>query len=327
MAESDPFDLPDIYDPKFRITRDTALLTAGSCFAQHIGAALGDAGFNVIDTEPAPDGTPDAAQRRFGYGLYSARYGNIYTLRQLRQLVEEAAGVFTPAMPVWEREGRYFDAQRPGVEPDGLGAPGLVSEMRRRHLEAVASAFASADVVVYTLGLTEAWEHRVSGTVYPIAPGTIAGAYDPQTFALRNFGIEETLTDFARVHSYLSELNPDIHWLLTVSPVPLTATATDQHVLVASTQSKAILRTAAGMIAAEYDCVDYFPSYELVTNPAAAGRAFTDNLRNPTPEMIRAVMQCFMQAHGVEVATEPARTQGQDPDDICEEALLEAFRT
>lgn len=148
-------------------------MTAGSCFAQHVGNALRKNGFSIIDTEPMPDICPKEIQTKYGYGLYSARYGNVYSLRQFLQLTKEAHGLFRPSEPVGERNGRYYDAQRPGVEPEGYETPEDVIIARRAHLEAVRSAFAQADLIVFTLGLTEAWEHIESGTVYPRAPRTI----------------------------------------------------------------------------------------------------------------------------------------------------------
>ena len=67
------------------------IATAGSCFAQHISRSLSGAGFRYLVTEPAPEGMDAAAAAAANYGTYSARYGNIYTARQLKQLLERAS--------------------------------------------------------------------------------------------------------------------------------------------------------------------------------------------------------------------------------------------
>ena len=54
--------------------------------------------------------------------MYSARYGNIYTVRQLLQLAQEVAGNWTPKNYIWEKNGRFFDALRPGIEPNGFNS-------------------------------------------------------------------------------------------------------------------------------------------------------------------------------------------------------------
>ena len=319
---------PDIYRPKFPITADTRVFTAGSCFAQHVGAAMKAAGINVIDAEPARRGLPPETAKRFGYGLYSARYGNLYTVKQFRQLVDELNGA-QPALPIWEKGGRFWDAQRPGVEPEGLASPDLVQEMRAQHLEAVTEALSQADVIVFTLGLTEAWEHIETGTVYPTAPGTIAGSFDPDTFRFVNYGVADILEDFTALEENLAAYNADLKWLFTVSPVPLAATASDQHVLPATVRSKSILRTVCEMLTESSDRIDYFPSYELVTSPAHTTSPFAEDLRSVRPDVVAQIMQSFLAAHGL--CEEGHRPEEQTPianlsdDAVCEDILLDAF--
>lgn len=335
VAGTSPFP-PDIYRPKFSVTKETRVFTAGSCFAQHVGAAMKEAGINVIDAEPARRGLPPETAKRFGYGVYSARFGNIYTVKQFRQLVEEMGGA-TPALPVWEKDARFWDAQRPGVEPDGLASEALVMEMRAQHLAALARALKEADVIVFTLGLTEAWEHTATGTVYPTAPGTIAGSYDPDILRFVNYGVADILDDFSALEEALASINPDLKWLLTVSPVPLAATASDQHVLPATARSKAVLRVVCDMLAESSERIDYFPSYELVTSPAHPRSVFADDLRSVRPEIVAQIMQTFLSAHGLAPAdngeeaspeAEERLAQNADPEGeaICEDILLDAFR-
>ncbi len=328
VAGVGPLDLPDLYRPRFPLTQETRVFTAGSCFAQHVGAAMKRAGLKVIDAEPALRGLPPETAKRFGYGIYSARFGNIYTVRQFRQLVEEMLGLFTPALPVWEKDGRYWDALRPGVEPEGLTTPEQVVEMRAQHLIALARALQEAEVIVFTLGLTEAWEHRETGTVYPTAPGTIAGAYDPDTFVFRNHGVAEILEDFTALEDLLAQINPDLKWLLTVSPVPLAATATDDHVLTATMRSKAVLRVVCDLLRDSSDRIDYFPSYELVMSPAHPTGAFAPDLRSVRPEVVDGIMGLFLASHNLAPTPESMATETPDPEDeaICEDVLLDAFR-
>lgn len=319
----------ELWRPKFALDRATRIATAGSCFAQHIGRALRGKGFTVLDAEPAPGALPPEVANRFGYGIYSARYGNIYTVRQFVQLIEEAYGRLAPAEPVWEKDGRFYDALRPSVELEGLRSPELVALHRERHLAAVRGLIEGADVLVFTLGLTEAWVHRASGTIYPTAPGTIAGSFDPDVYGFVNLGFDEVRADFAQLHAALKAINPGLRFIVTVSPVPLTATATDDHVLVATTYSKAVLRAVAGTVATTLADVDYFPSYEIVTGAPSRGRFFGDNLRTVTPEGVATVMATFFAEQDAGDAplpvTAPASPASTDDDVICEDALLDAF--
>lgn len=93
VAEAGAWPPPDLFRPRFPIPRTARILTAGSCFAQHVGKALRANGFSVIDAEPMTASVPPEVAQAYGYGLYSARYGNIYTVRQLLQLLREDGGI------------------------------------------------------------------------------------------------------------------------------------------------------------------------------------------------------------------------------------------
>jgi hypothetical protein len=57
--------------------------------------------------------------------------------------------------------------------------------------------------------------------------------------------------------------------IVTVSPVPLTATFTGDDVIVANAFSKAVLRVCAQRLA-DFPWVDYLPSYETVVSGGTA---------------------------------------------------------
>jgi tetratricopeptide (TPR) repeat protein len=62
----------------------------------------------------------------------------------------------------------------------------------------------------------------------------------------------------------IKELNPDADILITVSPVPLDATFTDEDVITANLHSKSVLRSTVGEIVADNPKIGYFPSYESI---------------------------------------------------------------
>jgi GSCFA family len=329
VVETAPKTLQDLYMPKFPIHATDAIATAGSCFAQHIGRVLRQTGMTVVDAEPAPAGMPDDVARRFGYGLFSARYGNIYTTRQFVQLLQDVHDMRLRPEAVWEKDGRYYDALRPAVEPLGLDTIAELQALRRNHLAGVHAAIRTCDVFVFTAGLTETWADRITGTVFPVAPGVMAGAFDAERHALLRLDYADVLGDLQEARHLLQAISPQVRMLLTVSPVPLTATATGGHVLAATTRSKAVLRAALGTFADLHADVDYVPSYEIITNPAARGQFFAPNLRSVTAEGVAAVMAVFLAAHGLApsrgaTAVQGPQTDAQD-DVACEEALLEAF--
>ena len=326
-----PNALFNLYRKKFEIDRQMKIATAGSCFAQHISRHLKARGYIVLDKEPPPPGLSEPLSRKYGYNLYSARYGNIYHVRQLLQLVQEAFGARRPVNIVWEKNGRYFDALRPAVEPNGLSSPDAVNTHRTKHLSFVRAMFREANLFVFTLGLTESWTHTETGTVYPTAPGTVAGDYDSHIYSFKNFNSNEIISDLLEFREFIKSINPTLKFLFTVSPVPLTATATENHVLVATTYSKSVLRAAAGQMYETFDDVDYFPSYELIASPVSRGVYYECNLRSVREEGVATVMSTFFAEHDGGkpanlIESAPTNRLQDSPEAVaCEEVILEAF--
>ncbi len=289
-AELDP-----VVAAPFRIGTQDRVATAGSCFAQNIARHLSGAGFNYLVTETPHPIVPPALTQAYNYGVYTARYGNIYTARQLLQLMRRAYGRFTPADSAWqEADGRWTDPFRPQIQPDRFVSRDELEADRTHHLACVRRAFDSLDVFVFTLGLTEAWVSREDGAVYPICPGVSGGQFDPARHVFHNLSVAETTDDLLAAIDLLREVNPAAKVILTVSPVPLVATASGGHALVATTYSKAVLRVAADQVAQQRPDVAYFPSFEIITGHYNEGRYFAADRRSVTEEGVAHVMRVFL---------------------------------
>ena len=328
VDEVHPLALDELYKKKFDILPDHKIATGGSCFAQHVASRLRTSGYAVMDKEPAPIGMPKELATHYGFGLYSARYGNIYTAKQLLQLSREAFGQIRPSLPVWTRpDGRLVDAQRPNIEPKGFGTEEEISLHRRHHLSHVKTMLSDMDVFIFTLGLTESWAHLESGTIYPTAPGTIASppqGIEVPDFEFVNFSANETVEQFKAFRELVQQSNPKCKFILTVSPVPLTATASGQHVAVATMYSKSALRAAAGELYGAFDDVDYFPSYEIINSPITKGFFFDKNMRTVSSQGVDFVMSRFLCEHPP-VGQQTIGGVAAEVDLSCEDALLEAF--
>jgi hypothetical protein len=332
VSQEDPYAIEGIYAKKFDIPHDTKIATAGSCFAQHISRHLIKNGYNVLDVEPPPPALPKELHGQFGFGIYSARYGNIYTVRQLNQLAQEAAGCYSPQDYIWDKEGRYYDALRPAIEPEGLDSAEEVVEHRIHHIERVRFMFENLDLLIFTLGLTEMWVNKESGTVYPTAPGTLIGHFNEDLHTFINAQYKDVISDFNDFQRALKRIRAGRPFkvILTVSPVPLTATASGKHVLVSTTYSKSTLRSAAGLLSTNQNHIDYFPSFEIVANPRLCSTAFEDNLRSVKDEAVENVMKHFFSEHPPiqgkqDRHTRSGRLSRNKIETQCEEALLEAF--
>jgi hypothetical protein len=311
VADLDPVGRFDL-----SLGKSTKVATAGSCFAQHIARHLRQSGYHYYVAEAGHPILPREVRDRHNYGKFSARYGNIYTARQLVQLMRRAWGEFFPAEDFWlQAEGVYLDPYRPTVQPGGFVSLAEMHADRRQHLQAVRTMFENLEVFVFTLGLTECWINAEDGAVFPLCPGVEGGVFDSERHRFMNQTVSEVMADMCEVIDRLSIINPQARVVLTVSPVPLMATAEPQaHVLSATTYSKSVLRAAAGELCARYAHVQYFPSYEIITGNYSRGRYYAADLRNVTEEGVSHVMRTFL-AHISGSAALVARVDSPAPTD------------
>jgi GSCFA family len=291
---------------------------------------------SLRDGEGHPIGGAEVAAL-FNYGVFSARYGNLYTSRQLVQLFDRAYSRLLPHDDIWCENGRFVDPYRPAVEPGGYSSEREYRNDRERHFAAVRTMFEGLDYFVFTLGLTESWENRHDGTAYPLCPGTVAGQFDATEHVFRNLDVTDVVADVTGFLARLASVNSAARIILTVSPVPLAATALEQSVLVATTYSKSVLRVAADITARANAQVAYFPSYEVITGAYSRGRYYGDNLRDITKEGVDHVMRLFLQHATTEnphrtaetVAPRPVEVGGFEAEMrsvvevICEESSLD----
>lgn len=337
VAERHPLHIDTLWAPKFQVKPEDRIVTAGSCFAQHFSRAIVERGYTWMDAEPAPALLKPEDEAAYNYGIFSFRTGNIYTARILLQWLELAFEKRDPIEDVWEKNGRYYDPLRPAIEPNGFASPEELLASRLVTCHAIRRAVKKAGVFVFTMGLTESWQNVEGGFEYAICPGTMAGQFDAKRDHFENQDYDHIQRDMRAAIRLITEENPDIRILLTVSPVPLTATATGEHVLVATTHSKSILRAVAGAMAAQFDHVDYFPSYEIITNAAFGGQFYAPNKRSVVPEGVAFVMKTFFsdqermfgkvkpagKPKGA-VKPQPAAASGNEAVK-CEEEMLDAF--
>lgn len=278
------------------IDDSTRVMTLGSCFAQHIARHLQATSASYLVTEAGPGGLSVEERTRRQFCTFSARYGNVYTARQAIELLHRATGEITSSTGDWRLKGAFVDPHRPTVEPEGFSSYEAMEADRREHLQATKLAFEQADVVVFTLGLTEGWFERQSGLSLPLAPGVHGGEFSDQQYAFANATFVECRADLDDLILGVRKLNPNARFILTVSPVPLAATYEPRHVLVSTGASKAILRAVADEASRNHEDVFYFPSYELITAPGYAERYFDDDLRTVNEFGVAHVMRVFDRA-------------------------------
>ena len=276
---------------RFSIDSCDNIASAGSCFAQHISRTLKANGYRYHVTEPGPKSIHATNE---GYGVFPARFGNIYSVRQLLQLFKRAYGLFFSLNDVWVRpDGRFVDAFRPRVQSSGFPDEGAVRADRLQHLIAVREMFESCNVFIFTLGLTECWASAFDGAIFPLAPGVAGAPPHVDSVSFHNSSVAEMTRDLDEFFRLLRTVNPRVKIILTVSPVPLMATFESRHVLESTCYSKSALRVVADEALQKYDFVDYFPSYEIITGVQAGAGYFEDDLREVSMKGVDRVMDIF----------------------------------
>lgn len=319
ISRVEGFNIDPVTATGFSIAESDRVATAGSCFAQHISRSLAGIGFTYYVPEMLVGGDGaggDAAEAtRRNFGVFSCRYGNLYTARQLLQLFQEAFGERQPEEPVWRRpDGRFVDPFRPQIEPDGFTTEEEVAAARAAHLVHVRRMFETMDVFIFTLGLTEGWRSRRDGAVFPLAPGVAGGSYTQSRHEFVNFAVHEVEQDLQAFMLGLRRVNRGCRVVLTVSPVPLIATYEPRHVLVSTTYSKSVLRVAAEGITQTFRDVDYFPSYEIITGNYNRGAYYEDDLREVNAIGVAHAMRIFLRHYPAKAAIGTERPEAARPE-------------
>lgn len=284
-------------DLSLTINTTTKVSSFGSCFAQKIAGNLKARGINYLDYEKPPLGFT-GNPKTLGYEMFSARTGNIYTTPQWLQLIRRALGVEEVDNIYKTSLGEYILMTRPFIGSFKTKKEAEHEEFN--HLAAIRRVIADSQVMVFTLGLNEVWYDRPRGIYLPVAPGCGWGQFKSARHVFKVVDSAEADTNIREAEFLIREINPDIHMIYTISPVPLIATFQNMPILQATVLSKAVLRTAIhDFFSAEkiYSARrHYFPSYEIITNPFEIINNFMADMRTISADGERRVMDEFFKA-------------------------------
>jgi hypothetical protein len=183
----------------------------------------------------------------------------------------------------------------PQLKNLAMGDMAHASKMRGI-LDRIIRSITIADVVVMTLGMTETWSDSATGAILPTPPGPLQIRKHPERFryfAASYSNIIDTVSEIIKKIDAYCPKKPRI--IITVSPVPMGSTFTDKDVIVANSRSKATLVAAAQTTASLHDHVDYFPSYEMVTN--SAREIWYEDMIHIREEYVAQIMSRFVSAY------------------------------
>ncbi len=273
----EPIAKPEFF-PTFELERGEKIFTIGSCFARNVEAALIARGFEIPARE-ALKADPDFAS--FGPSIL-----NNFGVPSIFNEISWALGAqpFIAEQNFYEiGAGKFVDIH---LNQTMRPAPFEIVEKRRAAIRSAYSAIADCRIVIITLGLNECWFDNVTGLYLNTSPRRSMIRDEPDRFALHVLDFEQTIGFLRRTFDILRDRGRrDLRVVLTVSPVPLTATYRRMDVMVANMYSKSALRTAAEHIIHEYDFVDYYPSFESILI-SERSRVWNDDLVHIQKPMI-----------------------------------------
>ena len=250
-------------NPSFKISSGQTIFTIGSCFARNIERHLVTLGCRVPMEEfhlPPEEfhGSANGAMNKFHPPAF-------------RQCLQWTAAIF-------DRDGRvtWSDCEPLAVDwGDGqafdldMGATSPVSRERfverRQHIYDIFSQAFSADCLMMTPGLIEAWLDRRTGLYMHNPPMHRELLTDRSRWEFEILSYDQCEADLLAAIDVVRARNPGVKVLVTTSPVPMSATFSGQDVRTANAYSKSVLRAACGAVAMQRPLVDYFPSYESAT--------------------------------------------------------------
>jgi hypothetical protein len=260
-------------DTGLKIAPHTPIASMGSCFAREIRKGLLKRDFAYITEETHHPAAVHA----------SAAWERTYNTFSMRQIFEYTFEEWQPTLRWWDipHSEQVQDPYRRIILYDDREQAEADFASHRDHSH---RALTKARLLILTLGLTEIWEDRHDGAVIclPSGPYVNKGG-DMQRYRFRVSRYQENLANLEKIHTLMSQHNPDCRLLVTVSPVNLWATfRPDADVISASCNSKSTLRAATDEFVSRHDNVFYFPAFEMawIYQPLWGRTYFSDGKEN-----------------------------------------------
>jgi GSCFA family len=274
--------------PKFKFRRNDKFYAIGSCFARGVENAL--AAQNVIVESAAPEFARLQAAKRQTSGLgFTNKYNTYSILNELRWALDPDTE-FPRDSIVPLTNTKWYD---PHTNPT-LEFVDLEQTLQRRALtQNVTKRIRNCRAVIITLGLAEVWRDVKADVFVNRTPMPSLFKTDPDRYEFQLSNFAANWTNVEAIYTLLSKFgHPDVHIVVTVSPVPLMNTFSTMDIVVANSWAKALLRAVAQEWAAAHQNVDYFPSYEIVQNSDREA-VWDDDLRHVKGTVVQHIMDLF----------------------------------
>ncbi len=277
-------------EANFKFRPEDKFYAIGSCFARSIEKALLRLEMEVLSAAPEFSSFETVNKDVTSLG-FTNKYNTFSIYNELLWALDPQAQC-PRASIVDVGNGLFVD---PHISPM-LHLAGAEETWRRRSLiQIVNQRVAQCQIIIITLGLIEVWRDTLTDTFINATPIPELFRACPDRYELHVSNFSQNQANLERIHELLERFgHPDMQIVVTVSPVPLIATFSNQDVVVANTYSKSLLRTVAQEWAAKHENVHYFPSYEIVQNSDRSG-TWGPDLRHVKEEMRNHIMDLFVQ--------------------------------
>ena len=232
-----------------QLPRAARVLTMGSCFADSMGARLAA---HKVETRVNP-------------------FGTVFQPLALMRLLRAAAGEEVDwQQHLVQARGRWQSYDLHGSI--GADSPVELLQYIQEMVRQTGEFLRSTDLVLLTLGT--AWAYRLRET-----GGLVSNCHkQPADLFVRELLTpDEIINALAETHAYLRRINPELRFVLTVSPV--------RHLkdtLPLNSVSKSVLRVATHIVSDLLPGVAYFPAFELLTDDLRDYRFYAADMLHPS---------------------------------------------
>lgn len=256
--------------------RDKILLT-GSCFTEHIGNALAESKFSILQNPNGILFDPASVCK----SLVSYADNQQYSESDLFQLNE--------VWHSWQHHSRFSN-----IDPKDAVAT-INASQQKAH-----TFLKEANCLIITLGSSFSYQLTKRADPLSIASlgrdmegGSVANCHraPAQWFDKHLLEISEIISSLENCYQRLMQFNPALNILLTISPV--------RHIrdgVIENNRSKARLLESVHHLVNKFNNVSYFPAYELVIDVLRDYRFYDTDLVHPNYMATEFVLEKFAES-------------------------------